>query len=293
MRYSRATRSRETRFTQKLTSQQFAERIAKKTTPEERRGGILLVGGTSPQDLALRQAQAYLRLDQLPSYWSHAAIILDWPENASLDEIVGVEVTLRPEASAKQVPERNGVTLFRLSKYADQELYPHLAFSALCNPADDCKALIESAALTPNQHRLRYSLWDWLGAWVGYSYTPTSREAPLTQGIPLPAAAFCEYVYEVAGLDLTPGATAPNTCPEMLWSTMLYWSDEVTRAKGEFKTWSLIHTSQAHTRSPLSPTLSEDFQEISSSKKAKQTTKKKAKKKAKKKSTSRKTKAKS
>jgi hypothetical protein len=115
--------------------------------------------------------------------------------------------------------------------------------------------------MDPNRDRLRYRLWEWLGVWANYTYAPAATANPIATGIPLPAAALCEYAYEAAGLDLTPGATAPNACPELLWTTLLYWYDRIGPQAGQVAAWSLVEEDESPTRKPLSITLDAEFRE--------------------------------
>lgn len=265
MRYSTAERFRVKELKKKdVTAEEFFAHIAKVTSAEDRRGGVLLVGGVSPRDLAVRHAQAGLRLDRLPSYWSHAALILDWKDGAKLENVVGAEVSLDPFEPDKQVPERNGVTLFRLARYADRKRYPNLAFGTICDAErKELKDDIEQAALNPNRDRLRYRFWEWLGVWASYTFAPTTAENPIANDIPLPGAALCEYAYEVAGLDLTPGATAPNACPELLWNTLLYWHHRIGTQVGRIEAWRVVRSEEAPTRIPLAITLEAELREVS------------------------------
>src|SRR5687767_11784622 len=118
MRYSSNVAANVHTFKETLSGKAFCDAVAESTKQLKlkRTGSLLLVGGSSPHDLAVRHAQSVLRWDRLPSYWSHAAIILDWPESASPQQVLGVEVALNPEVAGEQVPERNGATLFRLSR---------------------------------------------------------------------------------------------------------------------------------------------------------------------------------
>jgi hypothetical protein len=236
----------------------FFGAIHAETTAEDRRCGVLLVGGMSADDLVVRQAQAHQRYDRLPSYWSHAALILRWPQGASLDEVIGVEAALDPQTRSEQVPERNGVTLFRLSRYADRESYPHLAFSTLAvkgtrGPVDlkAAKDRIQEAVLNPMAEHLRFPLWGWLGLWAHYVRAPESEPNPVQQGLPLPAAALCEYAYEAAGFDLTPAATAPNATPELLWATALHWYDRVGEQVDGMRLWTSVQEAKGAVRKPL------------------------------------------
>ena len=91
-----------------VTAEEFFAYIAKMTSAEDRRGGVLLVGGVSPRDLAIRHAQAGLRLDNLPSYWSHAALILDWKEGARLENIIGGRSLSIPLTPTNRCPSGTG-----------------------------------------------------------------------------------------------------------------------------------------------------------------------------------------
>jgi hypothetical protein len=113
MRYSRAKRH-EVVEKDVGTNEAFLKSVAKETKPLERQCGILLIGGSNHTGITLRAAQAPLRFDQRPSYWSHAAIILRWDKNVR--QAIGAEVALEPADPALQVPERNGVTLFELAR---------------------------------------------------------------------------------------------------------------------------------------------------------------------------------
>lgn len=221
------------------THEAWFRRVMAKSTPEERRGGILLAGGTSPVDLQVRHAQATLRFDRLPSFWSHAAIVLSWPDDAEPQDVVGVEVSLKRGADGA-LPERNGATLFRLSDYMATSLWKNVAFAVVkrrpseAKPdADGLKAFkdeLEKAALAPMSERTRYPLYSWLGVWSRFAIA--GGKNPLDEGVPHPGAAFCEYVYGQAGVDLSPGATAPNVCPEILWNTARFWSKRLAQAGG-------------------------------------------------------------
>src|SRR5690348_3273218 len=105
----------------------FFEAVARQAERDSLHGAILLIGARDPRSLARRRAQGALRFDRLDSYWSHAALLVRWDTDPNDTE--GVEVSLAANW-AEQVPERNGVTVFRLGKYADSDLYPNLAIVA-------------------------------------------------------------------------------------------------------------------------------------------------------------------
>lgn len=284
MRFSRTPRLKVTEPSKAKTktNEAFFAAVAKGTKPDARRMSLLLVGGSDSASFAVRHAQATLRFDKLPSSWSHAAVILTW--NGKAEDAVGAEVHLEPVDRSKHVPERNGVTLFRLSRYLDTQLYPNLCVATLRLPPrqdkGDPKEGILAAILSPNRERIRYPFWDWLGVWARYVYNPTSSSNPLTEGMPWPGAAFCQYAFEAAGVDLAPGATAPNACPELLWSTLLYWHDRLpggaqsssvnspSRSKApSLQAFCVIRDGGGARRAALSGDLREDFEAMLGSRK--------------------------
>lgn len=225
------------------SNERFFAEVGKSVGPRALHGAILLVGARDTLALALRRAQGVLRFDQRPSKWSHAALIVRWQSDVGAS--AGVEVTLDPLERERQVPERNGVTPFTLARYFDEQRYPNVALlsfeleapervpgleSTLQSPAER-RALVLETALTPVKDRERFPLWDMLGAWARHAYLPYTTPNPLLEGIPLPGAALCEYAYEAAGIDLTPGATANHNCPEVLYATAKHWADGVAQTQ--------------------------------------------------------------
>lgn len=237
MRYSpfEATES-ESVEVESASNRAFFEAVAREVGIAALHGAILLVGARDPRAIVLRRAQAALRFDQRPSYWSHAALIVRWDEDPARTK--GVEITLDPRRAHEQVPERNGVTAFALQRYFDERRYPNVGLLVIgfedsepepgvertLPTAAERRAAALAAALSPLRGRDRYPLWDLLGAWARHSYLPFTAPNPLLEGQPMPSAALCEYAYEAAGLDLTPGAAGHNNCPEMLYATAKHWA---------------------------------------------------------------------
>jgi hypothetical protein len=228
------------------TNEAFFSELASDVGVHALHGAILLVGARDGRSLAVRRAQAALRFDKRMSRWSHAALITRW--RGTVLESEGLEVTLEPSPAVEQVPERNGVTPFRLARYADRDVFPNLAVavlgfepaqsedgatagSAVPAPWQRRRAVLE-AAVSPNRQRERYPLWESLGVWARYAYAPYATPNPLQEGLPLPAASFVEYAYEAANVDLTPGASGNNNCPEVLYATMKHWSEGLRRVDG-------------------------------------------------------------
>ena len=221
--------------------------------PRGDRYGILLAGGTDHASLAIRQAQSVLRYDAQPSSWSHCAFVLRW-EAPDPRTAAGVEVSLAPENPGRQVPERNGVTAFRLSRYANRRLFPNLCFITLADPEEEQRgrlAAMAGALLEPNRDRLRYPLWRLLGLWHHWVHAPDGMKNPLLDGYPVPSAALCEYAFEAADIDIAAGATAPNTCPETIWTTLRHWAGRVSQTGLELQGWKIERQKGAGSRTPL------------------------------------------
>ena len=249
------------------SQKEFLKLIGQKTKPDERTPGLLLVGGSSSRHEAVRRAQAALRMDHLASYWSHAAVILEWGKDP--EATTGAEVTWEPWRPDLQVAERNAVTLFPLSRYLKGR-YPNLAFVAFSfkqpgktsgskSEAVDYRSAIREAVLSPNRDRFRYRFLDWLRIWGGYTYQPHGQPNPLLAEVPVPGAGLCEYAFEAAGIDLTPGATAPNACPETLWSTILYWQKRIGAHVDKVQIFTLLRDPRCVARKTLSDTLADDL----------------------------------
>lgn len=235
MRYSSFDKSNYTKPVQESASNEEFFRAALKAADKVTRpGAILLVGGNDTRSLTIRNSQAAVRFDRRPSYWSHAAIMLAW-DDKDIGKSTGLEVTLSPEAPHEQVPERNAVTRFQLGRYFDRTCYPNAALCFVGFPVSeetDPRARLLQATLNPNQDRERYPFWDLLARWASFALEPLARSNLLLDNVPLPAASFCEYVYEAAGIDLTPGATGNYCCPEVLHATLLHWKEGLERSDG-------------------------------------------------------------
>lgn len=272
MRYSPfAMRKAEKAGTKAASNEKFFADVAREVGVPALHGSIVLIGGRSSRSLAIRRAQAQLRFDRRPSRWSHAALIVRFDDKPG--ESVGLEATLDPEDCTKQVPERNGVTPFSLSRYFDEQKYPNIALivvgfearsagkgeSSVPAPSERRRAAL-AAALQPNRNRERYPFWDGLAVWSRYATSPHCNPNPLLEGVPLPSAALCEYAYEAAGLDLTPGATGNNNCPEVLYATAKHWAQGL----GQSQAAAVRMFSLARDEHEIpEPVLSEDIDELS------------------------------
>jgi hypothetical protein len=210
---------------------------------------LLLVGGNDFRGVALRQAQAVLRFDRRPSYFSHAAILLEL-DAKDPGRSRGVEVSLEPEEPDQHVPERNGVTPFRLARYFDAARYPNLGLCGLALGAE-AGAALRSTALRPLRDLTRYPLWERLGSWARYVYARERAPNPLLEGQGIPSALWCEAVLEAADVPLTLSATDNNVCPELLWATLKHFQPELAHCV-RIRSYQLIRDRTCAQPEPLS-----------------------------------------
>ena len=273
MRYSDEKNTRPIRVAARHSNEAFFAHVAKLCDPELARGAILLVGARDQRARAVRHAQAILRYDQRASYFSHAALIVRW-DAKRLGQSIGLEVAIDSDHPDQQVPERNGVTCFQLSRYFDEARYPNLAFLAMSLKAVprfdpdtspdgsekdaqtlhevERKHLLVDAARNPNRQREAYPLWESLAAWSRYTLIPEVADNPLQSNIPHPGAALCEYAYAAGGVDVVPGATTNHTCPELLWATMGHWRETLAATASKVRTYCVVRDEYCTPPDPLS-----------------------------------------
>lgn len=96
------------------------------------------------------------------------------------------------------------------------------------------------AASEPNAGRPQFAFYPWLAEWIRFAMLPWTTPNPLLADLPHPGAAFIDYAYTAAGLDLVPSATAPNTAPEHLWATFLHWHEHVGERWGQLKVFARV-----------------------------------------------------
>ncbi|MBL8899096.1 MAG: hypothetical protein JNM84_15760 [Planctomycetes bacterium] len=216
---------------------------AKAEVPKPRAGGsdeapaspphfsyaLALVGGADHASLVLRRAQACVRHDGQPSLWSHA-LLIGLPEGRALRDAIGLECALTPDRDEEQVPEFNGITWTRFSRYLAPKLYPNLAIFKLrvSDPAASEKSKkrserLEAAAQNPLAAADRFPCWKQLGAWKQYVHEEHGTTSPLLRGVAMPCASWIEYLFESMGIDLFPGGGASNACPELLYASLKHY----------------------------------------------------------------------
>jgi hypothetical protein len=208
----------------------FSDALSALATENMGNGGLMAIGFLGQRDIpgvTLRNAQATLRWDVRPSLWSHAFLLLSRradPNPRSLRNARLLEVPMYSRMGEFPRPERNAVSESRLGRYDDPELDANAALVAI-QMSDAEAAEVKKRAENFNVDRLRYDLWDSLGAWQAYLWSRGQATNPLVNGIPIPAAAYVEMAFEAIGLDLTPGSSERNSAPEHIWNAVVWWHE--------------------------------------------------------------------
>ena len=192
-------------------------------------GPLVAVGLVGQRDLpgvTLRRAQSSLRWDLRPSLWSHAFMIV--VPDAALGAIKDLEireVTLYSRSGVFPEPSDNAVTRATLGMYGNQVLDANAALIGVGMTAEEAERVADRATRAFNLDRLRYNLWEMLGAWQSYFWQRGIQDNPLREGIPMFSSAFVEYCFEAIQLDMSPGASERNSAPEHLWNGALWWAE--------------------------------------------------------------------
>lgn len=225
------------------------QRIAQANPDTIDAGGMLcvgLLGEFGHIGYGLRRAQATLRLDRQPSYWSHAFLVgtpLSAAEGAYRSPRTApwlYEVPFTPSPAMAMVAFRSGAAPRSAAEYAVARFrplappaVPNIAILALAlTPAERARVL--ARAIRPETDSTRYDLAALRARWFGYLVDPVVEPNPLADGVAIPSAAYVQLAYDAAGVDLSPGSMQRNTAPEHIWqlARRLYRGAEVMDAEG-------------------------------------------------------------
>jgi hypothetical protein len=200
---------------------------------------IVLVGGNSLSSFRLRLAQAHLRHDLVPSYWSHAFLLRP---SKSLAGSSIIEISLEPEKGFAFPTPTNAVQTGKLTSYRDPVRYPNIAVLGVpVAPAEVTNALVRF-----QMQRAVLDAVDLVVKWLAYSWGVSRSGNPLMDGQGIPSSAMLETVFGAAGFDLTPGLESRSSCPEAIWQAAKWWHeyyerDNRPRITGAFFTPDLIY----------------------------------------------------
>ncbi|HEU5171560.1 MAG TPA: hypothetical protein VFU46_13520 [Gemmatimonadales bacterium] len=207
---------------------------------------IGLLGEFGHLGYGLRRAQAAVRLDRQPSYWSHAFLVAT-PLAAAADGYRRartapwlLEAALVPHPAMAMVAFRSGASPRPASDYLEARfrpflphVVPNLAILAISLTAAE-RAAVRARAIRPHSDPTRYDLSALRARWLAYLADPVVQPNPLAEGIAVPGAAYVQFAYDAAGVDLAPGAMQRNICPEHVWqfARRLYRASEMTLPDG-------------------------------------------------------------
>jgi hypothetical protein len=202
-------------------------------------GCVGLIGEYGLIGYSIRQAEELVRVDNTPSYWSHAYLHYD---DLSPDPAVNRnprgspwiwESTLEPASLFNHFFDRNGVGPRRMADYARSRFdllaphsVPNIAVLAIgLTPTE--RAAILDRANDPDVDQLNYDLPGLLGTWYAYITNRADRRNPLSEGHAIYCSAYVQLAYDAVKIDLAPGAHQRNTSPEHLWQTARYLADRL------------------------------------------------------------------
>lgn len=178
---------------------------------EAKPGTVLLLGGGSVVHFRLRIAQAHLRYDLLPSFWSLAGLV------SSPDTFLSVPVGLPMHPDT--VPARNAIEECAIADFDDPQQFPNIAVISF---ADHSDVLLDYARRLRYQRAaidLPYQLVQWLAFVWGVGATGN----PLLQNVGMPASSLVETAFAMGGIELTPGVASATSCPEAIWQSAIWW----------------------------------------------------------------------
>jgi hypothetical protein len=183
---------------------------------------VVLLGGKSQTAFRLRLAQAHLRHDLVPSYWSHV-FLLRPAKNIAASGVD--EISLEPERGFGFPAPFNAVQKGKLTPYRDPARYPNIAVLGV--PVAQ-KEVMEALDRFQMQRAVLDTV-DLVVRWLAYTWGVARSSNPLMDGQGIPSAAMLETVFGAAGFDLTPGLESRSSCPEAIWQAAKWWHEYYER----------------------------------------------------------------
>ncbi|MBI3876056.1 MAG: hypothetical protein HY300_08905 [Verrucomicrobia bacterium] len=174
-----------------------------------RAGRIVLSGGETLIDRAIRRAQRHLNDEKRWAKWSHAFVLQGVRADGHLWVIESDLQVLRKHVAL-------GVQENRITKYHNEEYFAWLAVLDFGLTEEQIATVIrEGLELVAN--KARYSLRELLGAAIAMR-RPELREGKnvLARDHSFYCSALVSYLYTKAGVDPLPGVDDKNTTPEDL-----------------------------------------------------------------------------
>jgi len=183
---------------------------------------LVLLGGKSQTAFRLRLAQAHLRHDLVPSYWSHV-FLLRPSKNFAASGVT--EISLEPERGFGFPAPLNAVQKGKLTTYRDPARYPNIAVLGVPVAEKEVMKALDRFKM----QRAVLDAVDLVVRWLAYSWGVARSSNPLMDGLGIPSAAMLEAVFGAAGFDLTPGLESRSSCPEAIWQAAKWWYEYYQR----------------------------------------------------------------
>lgn len=180
---------------------------------------VVLVGGVNQTAFRLRVAQAHVRHDLQPSYWSHAMLLIPAKKGAAPSQVY--EISLEPATGFGFPIAKNGLQIGELSQYRDAKEFPNIALISL--PVEFAK--IQGPMENFKMQRVSLDALESVLQWLGFVWGVGRRGNPLFDGYGIPSSAMLEVVLSGVGFDLTPGLESRSSCPEAIWQSAKWWHD--------------------------------------------------------------------
>jgi len=180
---------------------------------------IVLLGGDDNTSFRLRLAQAHLRPDMLPSYWSHSLLVK--LEGNSVKDATAIHVPLDQPPPPVYPRRTNGVVERSLNEFASAKRYPNIALIAL--PIAQAEVLEKVERFKESRSTLDGL--EFVLRWLAFCWGAGRPANPLLEGYGMPSACMLEMACAAARFDLTPGLEARIACPEAIWASALHWHE--------------------------------------------------------------------
>jgi hypothetical protein len=202
---------------------------------------MLLLGGTDALAFRLRVAQAHLRNDMTPSWWSHIALVVE-ASARGVGRSRLVEISLDPAGGFGWAPTDNAVQSgVPLARYRDARRFPNIAVVDLPPeaPAPDTRTAARPGGIEATARKQQTALQNALARfkktrgtldccelvlqWLGFVWGAGQVANPLFVGRGIPSAVLVESLTAALGFDLTPGIDSRASCPEAVWQGARWW----------------------------------------------------------------------
>jgi hypothetical protein len=189
--------------------------------PKELRNAVLLLGGTNLVHFRLRCAQAVMRRDLLPSFWSQVGLLRD-------DDTV-MTIPVDTLADVSRVPDANGVEIVPISVFDSTHRFPNIAVMRFSLKMETLIKLAEEVS----PHREQLSVPVLIVRWLACAWALDDDRNPLIEGVGIPSARWLENVFAAAGVELAPGLGSGASCPEAVWQAARWWHEFYAPRDGE------------------------------------------------------------